>query len=92
MRSVEIHQTILYNLLKVIEMLDPKIIGENVRQIRKEKMGQTQESFAESINTSKDTVSNIERGSVIPTTQTLANIAEYSGVSITPILGIKEPE
>lgn len=67
--------------------LDKKVIGENIRRIRKEK-GETQEEFAEHIHASKDTVSNIERGEFFPSLQVLVNIAIYAGVSTDQILGL----
>lgn len=67
--------------------LDKKVIGENIRRIRKEK-DETQEEFAEHIHASKDTVSNIERGEFFPSLQVLVNIAIYAGVSTDQILGL----
>lgn len=67
--------------------LDKKVIGENIRRIRKEK-DETQEEFAEHIHASKDTVSNIERGEFFPSLQVLVNIAIYAGVSTEQILGL----
>lgn len=71
-------------------MLSSKEIGKKIKEIRILQKEQTQEQFAESIGSSKETVSNIERGCVVPSTKTLANIAEYSGASINQILGIEE--
>ena len=72
-------------------MHDLWTIGEIVRKLRKEKIHKTQEQFAELIDVSTDTVSNIERGIVMPNTKTLINIAEACNVSIDYILGT-EPE
>lgn len=43
-------------------MLDSDKISKNIKRIRKDQMNKTQEEFAELIKSSKDTVSNIERG------------------------------
>ena len=71
-------------------MLDSDKISKNIKRIRKDQMNKTQEEFAELIKSSKDTVSNIERGKVIPNTHTLANIAKYCNCSIDSILGLKD--
>ena len=72
-------------------MHDLWTIGEIVRTLRKESSHKTQEQFAELIDTTPETVSNIERGIVMPNTKTLINIAEACNVSIDYILGT-EPE
>lgn len=69
-------------------MHDLFTIGDIVRQLRKESTHKTQEQFAELIDTSPETVSNIERGLVVPNTKTLINIAERCNVSLDYILGI----
>ena len=69
-------------------MHDLLTIGEIVRQLRKGSTHKTQEQFAELIDTSPETVSNIERGLVVPNTKTLINIAEKCNVSMDYILGI----
>ena len=69
-------------------MHSTKTIGKIVRQIRKTSQFNTQEKFAELIDTSIETVSNIERGNVLLNTKTLANIAENCDVSADFILGI----
>ena len=76
----------IYNLI----MRTKEEIGKNVRRIRKEKLGETQEKFAENIGASKDTVSNLERGEFFPSIPVLINIAVYAKVSTDQILGIEE--
>ncbi len=68
--------------------LNAAAIGERVREVRK-KANYSQENFAEIINTSTQTVSNIESGSVIPTIQTLVNIAESFDLSLDKLVGMK---
>ena len=70
-------------------MNDTKTIGENIKQIRKSSQFNTQEKFAEFIDVSVETISNIERGNVLLKTSTLASIAEKCNVSTDHILGIK---
>jgi len=56
---------------------DTKHIKDKVKYIRTEVLHESQESFAERVNISKDTVSNIERGKVIPSLSNLVCIANY---------------
>ena len=70
-------------------MNDTKTIGENIKQIRKSSQFNTQEKFAEFIDVSVETISNIERGNVLLKTSTLVSIAEKCNVSTDSILGIK---
>ncbi len=72
----------------VLLELDALEIGERIRKVRKS-THLSQEKFAEIIDSSTQTVSNIETGRVIPTTQTMANIAHTCGVSIDKIVGLK---
>ena len=63
-------------------MFDLGAIKNNVYCVRKWELNLTQEEFAEMIDTSKDTVSNIERGLVIPSTPTLVKLAETKNKNI----------
>ncbi len=63
-------------------------IGERIRGVRNS-ANYSQEKFAEIINTSTQTVSNIETGAVIPTIQTLVNIAERFDLSLDKLVGMK---
>lgn len=63
-------------------MFDLGAIKNNVYCVRKWELNLTQEEFAEMIDTSKDTVSNIERGLVIPSTPTLAKLAETTNKTV----------
>ncbi len=56
-----------------------RTIGNNVFFVRKFELNMTQEEFAEFLDISKDTVSNIERGKVVPSTDTLLRISEKTG-------------
>ena len=66
-------------------LLDVKMIGERIRTIRKEQ-NKSQEAFAEMIDTSTRTISNVENGAVVPSLQTVANIAEQCGCTIDSIV------
>ena len=68
-------------------MLDLNTLAENIRHLRKEELHETQEEFAEHIETSIDTVSNIERARFLPKVETLVKIANYSGKRIDALLG-----
>lgn len=59
--------------------LEAKRIGKLVRKLRKEVMKQTQEQFAEGIDRSTKTVSNIEHGMVVPAMDTMLRISRYTG-------------
>ena len=69
-------------------MNDLITVGNIIKQIRKSSEHKTQEKFAELIDTSVETVSNIERGLVLVSTKTLASIAENCNTSTDYILGI----
>ncbi len=69
-------------------MNDLITMGNIIKQIRKSGQHNTQEKFAELIDTSVETVSNIERGLVLISTKTLASIAENCDTSADHILGI----
>ncbi len=66
--------------------LNAKVIGNRVKALRLSEH-KSQETFAEIIDTSSRTVSNIENGTVIPTLQTVANIADCFNCSIDVIVG-----
>ena len=53
--------------------LDTKLIGNNIRKIRKNAKI-SQEAFAEKIEASVRTISNIENGTVLPSINTLYNM------------------
>ena len=65
---------------------DVSNIGKNVRKIRKQELNQTQEEFAEMIDMSKDTVSNIERCQVIPTMTCMVRISNATNKTIDSFL------
>ena len=62
--------------------MDVRNISEKVFHVRKNEMKLTQEKFAELIDVSKDTVSNIERGKVIPCTETMVTMSKRTGKTI----------
>ena len=65
-------------------------IGKKVWSIRKEILKKTQEEFAEIIDTTPETIGNLERSVVYPSLRTIARIAECCGHSVDDILGIKQ--
>ncbi len=58
--------------------LSPKLVGAKIKQLRLS-VNETQEEFAEYIDRTVETVSNIERGLVLPTLETVVNIFEHIG-------------
>lgn len=62
-------------------MVDISVIGKNLKEIRDER-NETQEEFAEHCDLSVETVSNIERGAVVPRLETLNKISAYIGKSV----------
>lgn len=60
--------------------LNPKLVGARVKEWRLS-VNETQEEFAEHINRTVETVSNIERGAVLPSLETVVNIFEYIGAN-----------
>lgn len=90
MRFVEMHSFSLYVFAEVINLIDTKRIGKTVKHIRKSSPFQTQEKFAELINSSPETVSNIERGTVLLKISTLLCIASSCNVSTDFILGLSD--
>lgn len=65
---------------------DVSNIGKNVYRTRKQELNKTQEQFAEMINMSKDTISNIERGEVIPTMTCMVRISNATNKSVDSFL------
>ena len=65
---------------------DVNNIGKNVRKIRKQELNKTQEEFAEMIDMSKDTVSNIERCQVVPTMICMVRISNVTNKTIDSFL------
>ena len=75
-----------YNDIKGEKMtLDAESIGKNIRNIRKAAK-KSQEAFAEEIDSTARTVSNIENGAVVPMLQTIANISERFNCSVDSII------
>ena len=58
--------------------LSPKLVGAKIKKWRLS-ANETQEEFAEHINRTVETVSNIERGLVLPSLETVVNIFEHIG-------------
>ena len=72
-------------------MHDITVIGDKVYQVRKLELKKTQEEFAEMLDISKDTVSNIERNEVVPNTHTLIKLSEVTGKPIEFFFSREEP-
>lgn len=91
MRSVEYYVDKRYNICGG-DTMDEQIIrdvsniGKNVYRTRKQELNKTQEQFAEMINMSKDTISNIERGEVIPTMTCMVRISNATNKSVDSFL------
>lgn len=90
--TVDLRYNLKHNILQGDKMNDQIIkkdvsnIGKNVRKIRKQELNQTQEEFAELIDMSKDTISNIERGQVIPTMICMVRISNATNKSVDSFL------
>lgn len=61
---------------------------ENLRELRKEK-GYSQEELADRLNVTRQTVSKWENGSAMPDLKKLTELAEFFGVSMDALLGLK---
>ena len=57
-------------------------IGENLYLLRKLELGLTQEEFAELVGMSKDAVSKIERGVVMPSLKSMMDISKATNKPI----------
>ena len=57
-----------------------KLLGNNIRKIRWSK-NMTQEAFSEKIGIEPSSLSNIENGKSLPSTQTIINIQQEFSVS-----------
>ena len=66
-------------------MIDPKLIGGRIRELRK-KRGLTQSEFASIISVSFQAVSNWERGIAPPDIENLMIIASYFGVLVDSLI------
>ncbi len=84
-RSVEIDRSTAEMEEPLIKR-DVKHISKNVYITRKKELHQTQEQFAELIDMSKDTVSNIERGIVIPTMFCMVQISNATNKTVDSFL------
>ena len=70
--------------------LDKVLIGERVRKIREELLGESRSSFAKRCNLTERHVGQIERGEFLISLPTLDNIASATGVDADFILYGKE--
>jgi len=61
---------------------DVKYIGKHVYETRKHELNKTQEQFAELTDTSKDTISNIERGIVVPSMLCMVKISNATNKTV----------
>ncbi|MCX4275437.1 MAG: helix-turn-helix transcriptional regulator [Candidatus Gastranaerophilales bacterium] len=66
--------------MKMDEKDTRKLLGENIRRIRWSK-NMTQEAFSEKIGIEPSSLSNIENGKSLPSTQTILNIQQQFDVS-----------
>jgi len=64
------------------EKYSVKYIGKNIKYLRKNVLKMTQEEFSERTDSSKDTISNIERGRYHPSIQTLINISNLTDTTV----------
>ena len=77
-----------YNISRVMKMSTERVkkmlknIGVNLYLVRKKEMHKTQEEFAELTGISKDTISKIERGAVLPSLSSMMEISVVTNKSI----------
>jgi transcriptional regulator with XRE-family HTH domain len=69
--------------------LSARLFGERLKALRK-KMELKQTVFAESIGTSEDTISEIERGLLSPRLDMLCKIAEQFGMTVSQLLDFQD--
>lgn len=78
------HNKLILNRIKKREKMDEKetrkLLGENIRRIRWSR-NMTQEAFSEKIGIEPSSLSNIENGKSLPSTQTILNIQKQFDVS-----------
>lgn len=67
---------------------EPLPLGQKIKEIRKQ-LKVTQSALGEITHTSRAVVNNIERGDQKPPIDFLVKFAEYSGVSLDRLLGVK---
>ena len=72
-------------------ILNPRTIGDRVRKLRKAE-NKSQEMLAEMADTSTRTICNIETGMVLPSLQTLTNIADSLECSLDDLIGREHQE
>ena len=65
-------------------MVDPKVIGERIAELRKGK-GLSQEDLAKKVGTSDSAIGMYERGERIPRDEIKVKIAKYFGKSVNTI-------
>lgn len=64
-----------------------KLLGRNIRRIRKSR-NLTQETFSEKIGIEPSSLSNIENGKSLPSTQTIINIQQKFEVNINEVFEV----
>ena len=76
-----------YNVDKVVELVNYRDFGENLRELRKAR-SLTQKELGAKVGLSKAVVSKYENGMGYPTFDVLIRIARYFGVTTDYLLGV----
>ena len=67
--------------------IDPDTLARNIKTLR-EKLGKNQEQFAADLGIARPTISNWEKGKVLPTTEQLFKLVSTFSVSIDELVGL----
>ncbi len=67
--------------------IEPDTLARNIKQLR-EKLGKNQEQFAADLGIARPTISNWEKGKVLPTTEQLFRLVTTYSISIDELVGL----
>lgn len=67
--------------------IEPDTLARNIKQLR-EKLGKNQEQFAADLGIARPTISNWEKGKVLPTTEQLFKLVTTYSISIDELVGL----
>ncbi|MBQ3736814.1 MAG: ankyrin repeat domain-containing protein [Candidatus Methanomethylophilaceae archaeon] len=67
--------------------IEPGTLARNIKQLR-EKLGKNQEQFAADLGIARPTISNWEKGKVLPTTEQLFRLVTTYSISIDELVGL----
>lgn len=67
--------------------IEPDTMARNIKRLR-EKLGKNQEQFAADLGVARPTISNWEKGKVLPTTEQLFKLVSTYSISIDELVGL----